>query len=85
MASGLYLLAWMEHNALIMKICFGEKLNTFVSPSPCTLKPVVFKMDFSHVLKKIRNNMLKSGLHTKCTRIRTNSSLPLSNTLANVH
>lgn len=25
-------------------------------------------MDISHVFKKIRNNMLKSGLHQKCTK-----------------
>ena len=61
-------------NRSLMHICIGDnsyKCYKFLSPSPCTPDPVIFMMDISHVLKKIRNNVLKSGITSKCTRILT--------------
>ena len=57
-----------------MHICVGEnsyKDYRFISTGPCTSLPVVFMMDVSHVLKKIRNNVIKSGISAKCTRLLT--------------
>lgn len=61
-------------NRSFMHICVGPNSYTnykFISPSPCTSQPVIFMMDVSHVLKKIRNNIIKSGILNKCTRILT--------------
>lgn len=59
-------------NRSFMHICVGDnsKLNNkFVTQSPCTPNDVIFMMDVSHVLKKVRNNIIKSGLHPKSTRL----------------
>ena len=46
--------------------------ENFTVPNPCSVnRNVVFMMDFSHVVKKVRNNILKSGLKTGCTRLLT--------------
>ena len=61
-------------NWSLMHICVGEnsyKDYKFKSLSPCTSIPVIFMMDISHVLKKIRNNIMKSGISAKCTRTLT--------------
>lgn len=61
-------------NRSFMHICVGGnsyKDYKFISTSPCTSLPVVFMMDVSHVLKKIRNNVIKSGISAKCTRLLT--------------
>ena len=58
-------------NRSFMHLCVGENsyLNyKFLSPSPTTSQSVIFIMDVSHVIKKIRNNIMKSGIHSKCTR-----------------
>lgn len=65
-------------NRSFMHICLGEKPTSFVARNPCTSTDVIFLMDFSHVMKKLRNNMLKSGIHPKSTRILT---LPSSHTV----
>ena len=48
----------------------------FTCPSECLLTNMVFMIDFSHVIKKIKNNVLKSGIHEKSTR---NLVLPSGN------
>lgn len=53
-----------------MHICVNDT-KTFIAESPCTHSPVVFMMDISHVIKKIRNNILKSGNYSKSTRLLT--------------
>lgn len=58
-------------NRSFMHICVGENSHlqyNFVSANPTTSQSVIFTMDVSHVLKKIRNNIMKSGLSPKCTR-----------------
>lgn len=38
-------------------------------PNPCDMdETVIFMMDYSHCMKKIRNNLLKSGIQKGCTR-----------------
>ena len=60
-----------QANHSFMHICLGDKPNSYIAQNPCTSQPVVFIMDFSHVVKKIRNNILKSGLNPRCTRLLT--------------
>lgn len=61
-------------NRSFLHICVGENKNfdyNFISKSPTTLHDDIFIMDISHVLKKIRNNIIKSGHGPKCTRLLT--------------
>ena len=58
-------------NRSFMHICLGQKPSTFVTPSPCTSQPVIIMMDISHTLKKIRNNIMKSGILKQSTRLLT--------------
>lgn len=63
-------------NRSFMHICVGDNsyLNyKFLSLNPCISQQVIFMMDVSHVLKKIRNNTMKSGITKKSTR---NLTLP---------
>jgi hypothetical protein len=46
-----------------------SNLTTYSSQNPCNLDSMIFMMDVSHVLKKIRNNMLKSGILKSSTRL----------------
>ncbi|WAR04776.1 hypothetical protein MAR_020145 [Mya arenaria] len=58
-------------NRSFMHLCVGENsyLNyKFFSPNPTSSQDVILTMDVSHVLKKIRNNIMKSGLTAKSTR-----------------
>lgn len=45
--------------------------SSFICPNPCNLDTMIFMMDISHVLKKIRNNVLKSGVLNTCIRLLT--------------
>ena len=45
--------------------------STFMTQNPCNLDNMIFMMDISHVVKKIRNNLLKSGVNKSCTRLIT--------------
>ena len=67
-----------QSNRSFMHICLGDKPTSFIARSPCTSTDVIFLMDFSHVMKKLRNNILKSGIHPKSTRLLT---LPSSYTV----
>lgn len=72
-----------QANRICLHTCLGKGPTQFIRPSPCTSQSVVFMMDISHVLKKIRNNIMKSGIQNKSTRLLT---LPnTSNSLENVH
>ena len=67
-----------QANRSFMHICLGDKPSSFIASSPCTSTDVIFLMDFSHAMKKLRNNILKSGIHPKSTRLLT---LPSSYTI----
>ena len=67
-----------QSNRSFMHICLGNKPTSFIAKSPCTSSDVIFLMDFSHVMKKLRNNILKSGILPKSTRLLT---LPSSYTI----
>ena len=60
-------------NRSFMKIHFPEEKiieSRFKAPMPCNpTKSIIFFMDPSHTFKKIRNNLMKSGNHTKSTRL----------------
>ncbi|KAK3107457.1 hypothetical protein FSP39_015012 [Pinctada imbricata] len=44
-------------------------MQTTIVQNPCNYEEcVVFMMDYSHVIKKLRNNILKSGIKKGCTR-----------------
>jgi hypothetical protein len=52
-----------QTNRTFMHINIGKEQSTFVCTNPSPYDPsVVFIMDPSHVFKKIRNNILKSGI-----------------------
>ncbi|MES9883829.1 MAG: hypothetical protein ABW185_23505 [Sedimenticola sp.] len=62
-------------NRTFMHIHIDSALvNRYSVQSPCSNRCLVFMMDFSHVAKKIRNNVLKSGIHKACTRLLTLTS-----------
>ena len=67
-----------QSNRSFMHICLGNKPTSFIAKSPCISSDVIFLMDFSHVMKKLRNNILKSGILPKSTRLLT---LPSSYTI----
>lgn len=67
-----------QSNRSFMHICLGDKPTSFIARNPCTSTDVIFLMDYSHVMKKLRNNILKSGIRPKSTRILT---LPSSYTI----
>ena len=67
-----------QSNRTFMKMNIGENSTTFTSNSPCLFTPMVFMMDPSHVIKKIRNNIIKSGISDKSTRTLT---LPSNDTI----
>lgn len=67
-----------QSNRSFMKYNIGEASTTFTSPCPCSLGSMIFMMDVSHVIKKIRNNVLKSGVQKQSTRLLT---LPSSHTV----
>jgi hypothetical protein len=56
-------------NRRLMHCCLGKNPKIFKTPSVCTANEIIFMMDISHVLKKIRNNIIKSGLDKHCTRL----------------
>jgi len=62
-------------NRNFMHINLGkDPTETMCAPNPCYPdSPVIFMMDYSHGIKKIRNNILKSGICKGCTR---NLTLP---------
>lgn len=58
-----------QSNRTFMNINLGKYPTTMISKNPTDpTKPIVFMMDISHVLKKVRNNVLKSGLLKTSTR-----------------
>ncbi|XP_052258149.1 uncharacterized protein LOC127862916 [Dreissena polymorpha] len=63
-----------QANRSFMHMCLGDKPHNYIARSPCSSNDIIFVMDFSHVVKKIRNNILKSGIHPKSTRILTLTS-----------
>lgn len=66
-------------NRSFMHMCVGENLDVkynFISKSPTTTQRIIFLMDISHVLKKIRNNILKSGINDGNNRFTRNLTLP---------
>lgn len=67
-----------QSNRTFIKYNIGSQKSTFKCPSPCSLGEMVFMMDVSHVIKKIRNNLQKSGITRNCTRLLT---LPSSQTV----
>lgn len=60
-----------QSNRSFMKYNIRLNKPTFSSPSPCSLGTMIFMMDVSHVIKKIRNNTLKSGIQKGSTRLLT--------------
>ena len=55
-------------NRVFVNINLVDHSNMIVQ-NPCNLQcNVVFMMDYSHVAKKIRNNIMKSGTRKGCTR-----------------
>jgi hypothetical protein len=60
-----------QSNRTFMKYNLGQNSKTFISPSPCSLGHMIFIMDVSHVIKKIRNNTIKSGIQKGATRLLT--------------
>ena len=63
-----------QSNRSFIYINLGKDPLTTISTSPCNPnKSVIFMMDISHVIKKIRNNVLKSGVAKFSTR---NLTLP---------
>ena len=63
-----------QSNRTLMDICTKtteSSQTTFTSISLSDTNEVIFMMDVSHVLKKIRNNILKSGIKSASTRILT--------------
>ena len=58
-----------QSNRSFIHINLGKDSSTTVCSSPCNPnKSVIFMMDISHVIKKIRNNVLKSGVTKSSTR-----------------
>lgn len=55
-------------NRTFMHINMHDSPDNYVTTSPCSLNNVVLMMDFSHVVKKMRNNIIKSGVQEGCTR-----------------
>jgi hypothetical protein len=66
-----------QSNRTFMKMHLQDHVN-FTTQSPCSFQPMTFIMDPSHVIKKIRNNLLKSGNSKNHTRLLT---LPSSRTV----
>lgn len=59
-------------NRSFMSMHFADdNISTMMkAPMPCNpTEEMIFMMDPSHTFKKIRNNLLKSGTHDKCTRL----------------
>lgn len=67
-----------QSNRSFMHICLGNTPTSYISRSPCTSYDIIFLMDISHVIKKVRNNILNSGVTQKSTRLLT---LPSSYTV----
>lgn len=64
-------------NRSFLHINLGKESDTMCAKNPCNFEePVIFMMDYSHVMKKVRNNIMKSGIKTECTR---NLTLPNGN------
>ncbi len=58
-----------QSNRTFQNINIGKNRQSMIAQSPeCPCNSVIFMMDISHVLKKIRNNVLKSGVHKASTR-----------------
>lgn len=56
------------NNRSFMNINVADK-NSRMVKNPCNFEEkVAFLMDYSHVVKKIRNNILASGINKGCTR-----------------
>ena len=58
-----------QSNRTFMHINVGVDSKTFSTPSPCSFDHMIFMMDCKHVTKKIRNNILKSGITQNSTRL----------------
>ncbi|XP_045156281.2 uncharacterized protein LOC123522863 isoform X2 [Mercenaria mercenaria] len=58
-----------QSNRTFMHINIGKNATSLIAQNPCEPEnPVIFLMDSSHVFKKIRNNVIKSGIQKGCTR-----------------
>ena len=58
-----------QSNRFFIHINLGKDSSTTVCSSQCNpIKSVIFMMDISHVIKKFRNNVLKSGVTKSSTR-----------------
>ena len=57
-----------QSNRSFLKIHTGPNPTSYRCQSPCTFLDMIFMMDYSHVIKKIRNNIIKSGISKHCTR-----------------
>jgi hypothetical protein len=65
-------------NRSFLKINTKKSQNKTITISECTLDYMIFMMDISHGIKKIRNNVIKSGIQKESTRLLT---LPDENTI----
>lgn len=60
-----------QSNRTFMNYNISKTNKTFISPSPVNFGYMIFIMDISHVIKKIRNNVIKSGILKTSTRLLT--------------
>ena len=61
-----------QTNRTFMNMNIGKSPSTMICENPSPYDPsVVFIMDPSHVIKKLRNNILKSGISKSSTRLLT--------------
>ena len=58
-----------QSNRSFLHLNLGKTLSSFVAKNPSNpSNPVIFTMDICHCIKKIRNNLMKSGTNAHCTR-----------------
>jgi hypothetical protein len=63
----------------------GPERQTMTVKSPCNFEEtVIFMMDYSHVMKKVRNNIIKSGLKKKLPKIKYVGHKPVFDLKQNV-
>jgi hypothetical protein len=70
-----------QSNRNFMKYNLGNNNTTFQTSIPCNFSDLVFIMDISHVIKKIRNNILSSGIEGNSVKYTRLLTLPSSYTV----
>lgn len=58
-----------QSNRSFLHINIDKDSSSMCAKNPCDLdESVIFMMDYSHAIKKVRNNIIKSGIKKGCTR-----------------